>query len=135
MRESAIIKALSKDKSAIIQALTALVIMVLAGFGTYAINGVNSSIEKLDAKVAAHDDQYHEEKNKLTAKMALVLYKIEQLETDRDIDVEQNRRLAEQKQTDRRFWRLHGFVRDAINMMLAQMGKPLLKWPDLDGND
>tara|TARA_R110000803_G_scaffold84964_1_gene151269 strand:+ start:1275 stop:1583 length:309 start_codon:yes stop_codon:yes gene_type:complete len=64
--------------------------------------------------------------------MALLEYQIKQLQTDKDIDVEQNRRLSELRDTDRKFWRLHHFAKGELNRDNATAGMPLSEWPDLE---
>jgi len=66
------------------------------------------------------------------AQAELIVYKLEQLTANKDLDIEQNKRLDSQRVTDRKFWKLLHWSKNQINMARAADGKPLAEWPDLD---
>lgn len=65
---------------------------------------------------------------------AVIVHKLSELQKDRDIDVEQNRRLGELKETDGKFWKLHAAEKKEIDKMRVAMGLPLMDWPTFDAH-
>jgi len=82
---------------------------------------IADAIAERDLRDAAHESQAE-----------LIVYKLEQLTKNKDVDTEQNRRLDTQKTTDRKFWKLLHWSKNQINMARAADNKPLAEWPDLD---
>tara|TARA_R110000803_G_scaffold210718_2_gene283395 strand:- start:22958 stop:23263 length:306 start_codon:yes stop_codon:yes gene_type:complete len=62
----------------------------------------------------------------------LTQFKLEQLLVEKDVDIEQNRRLGDLRKTDRKFWKLHQWSKTEINMSHARDGEPLAVWPDIE---
>jgi len=79
---------------------------------------------------AIRERQIADEQHKAQAE--LIVYKLEQLTANKDLDIEQNKRLDSQRVTDRKFWKLLHWSKNQINMARAADGKPLAEWPDLD---
>lgn len=65
----------------------------------------------------------------------LMSYKLDQLQADSDLDNEQNRRLAEQRNTDRKFWKLHTAEKKEIDKLRVMADLPLVDWPNLSEHD
>ena len=71
----------------------------------------------------------------LSESNVLIQYQLQQLQTDRDIDIEQNRRLADLRSTDRKFWKLHQWARTELNQDNAKAGEPLASWPNIEAEN
>lgn len=65
----------------------------------------------------------------------LMSYKLDELRVDSDLDNEQNRRLTEQKNTDRKFWKLHAAEKKEIDKLRIMAGLPLTDWPAFSEHD
>jgi len=111
------------------------IVMGMASFGAglavlaagWSFSASQANTRTINAAVAARElrDTEHD------AQMKMISYKLEQLTADRDLDVEQNRRLDEHRATHRKFWKLLNWFKSQLNKMLAADSKPLVEWPDI----
>ena len=89
----------------------------LAGWALTSVNDLQQRAARFEENIGDTD-------------FGALVEKLKQMAEDSSLDTEQNRRLDELRETDKKFWTIHNSTREWLNDN-REAGEPLYRWPVL----